>query len=97
MPKNPASARRRAARPAKRMFSIGDIVRFGPQGRPHRIERIGDRPTSGSLLGTTVVMQEMAKDSLGRLRSLGEDGRFSTTLEAANKAPLFQPQKRSTR
>ncbi len=64
------------------MARVGDIVKFGPRNRPHRIVR--------TLGGKIAVMQEMAKDKLGRLRSIGEEGRFSTTVKAAFGAPLFR-------
>lgn len=60
----------------------GDIIRFGPNNRPHRIEKV----LGG---GKVVVLQEMARDSLGRLRSTGEEGRFSTT-RAALHSPLLR-------
>ena len=48
---------------------VGDVIRHGKMLT--RIERVvGD---------DAVVLQEMSRDSLGRLRSLGEDGRFSST------------------
>jgi hypothetical protein len=60
----------------------GDIIGLGPKNRPHRIERFVGR--------NTVVVQEMARDRIGRLRSLGEDGRFSTTRFAVRVAPLYK-------
>jgi hypothetical protein len=38
----------------------------------------------------TAVLQEMDYDKLGRLRSIGEEGRCSTTREAAESAPKFE-------
>ena len=63
------------------MAKVGDIVKFGPRNRPHRIVRVA---------GKSAVMQEMEKDSIGRLRSIGEEGRFSTTVKSAFSAPLFR-------
>jgi len=60
----------------------GDIILFGPKRRPHRIERRVAR--------NTVVLQEMARDRAGRLRSIGEEGRFSTTAAAVQAAPLLK-------
>lgn len=68
---------------------IGDIIGMGPKRRPHRITR---------RVGTNiVVMQEMARDKLGRLRSIGEDGRFSTTRSAVQSAPLYKVGPRRTK
>jgi len=68
---------------------IGDIIGLGPKRRPHRIaRRVGPN---------TIVMQEMARDKLGRLRSIGEDGRFSTTRSAVHSAPLYRMGPRKTK
>ena len=68
---------------------IGDIIGMGPRRLPHRIaRRVG---------ANTIVMQEMARDKLGRLRSIGEDGRFSTTRNAVQSAPLYKVGPRRTK
>lgn len=65
---------------------VGDIIGYGPKRRPHRILRfVGPRGVRGS-----VVLQELGRDSLGRLRSIGEDGRFSTTFGTVQSAPLYK-------
>ncbi len=64
------------------MAKTGDIIKYGRQNRPHKILRVLGN-------GKIVVLQEMAKDKLGRLRSIGEEGRFSAT-RAVLKAPLYK-------
>jgi len=68
---------------------IGDIIGMGPRRKPHRIVR-----KAGP---NTIIMQEMARDKLGRLRSIGEDGRFSTTKSAVYSAPLYKMGTRKTK
>ena len=68
---------------------IGDIIGMGPKRLPHRIVR--------RVSPNTIVMQEMARDKLGRLRSIGEDGRFSTTRSAVQSAPLYKMGARKTK
>jgi len=68
---------------------IGDIIGMGRKQLPHRIVR--------RVSPNTIVMQEMARDKLGRLRSIGEEGRFSTTRSAVQSAPLYKMGSRKTK
>lgn len=63
---------------------VGDILKRIVNGRVYlvRIERV--------VSPTTVVLQEMDRDKLGRLRSIGEEGRFSTTGRWARTAPVYK-------
>jgi hypothetical protein len=68
---------------------IRDVIGMGTNRRPARIvRRVGD---------DTVVMQELSRDRLGRLRSIGEEGRFSTTRSAVRSAPLYKMGPRKTK
>ena len=68
---------------------IGDIIGMGPKRKPHRIvRRVGPN---------TIVMQVMDRDKLGRLRSIGEEGRFSTTRSAVQSALLYKMGPRKTK
>ena len=68
---------------------VGDIIKLvlrpGGRGLIVRIERV--------VGGKTVVLQEMDFDRAGRLRSLGEEGRFSGTVGEVRNAPIYRRRK----
>lgn len=68
---------------------IRDVIGMGTNRRPARIiRRVGPN---------TVVLQELARDRLGRLRSIGEEGRFSSTRTTVLYALLYRKGPRKTK
>lgn len=67
---------------------VGDIIRLKmtpTRSLLVRIERV--------LGGKTVVFQQMERDRAGRLRSIGEEGRFSGTVSETKKASVYRRKK----
>ena len=80
---NPASHPRSGYVECLDPIHIGDLVKEGR--RIIRVEAIIGRDT--------VVLQEMGRDRAGRLRSLGEDGRYSSIADHVRTLPIYRERK----